>query len=303
MNFTEKILGCHPLAGKNEDVAEVLTQQLSQYGCETKTDALGNIFFTKKIGEGKNVMLCTPSDIPGVVAVYVDKSRIYVGELGGVNVQRLANCKVVFDGLCGIFTVPSSTSSIGDCYVETYDEKAQEKVNLGDKGYFDMPVYSLEGGIYSGYGVPAKMCMVTLVKWAEKLFAPDTEKELAKNGVGSVTVSFLGQSSLMSRGAFVASYGINPDVVVLLTSVNASKVTPEAKKETKYVVKMLDKSYVCDTNLCESICRYFEDNKINYTKTINADANPALNALSRVETTPVCAEICIPVFGDEAVIA
>ena len=303
MNFTEKILGCHPLSGNNKDLEKILTEEFAEYNCDVNTDALGNIFFTKKFGEGKNIMLCTPSDVPGVVAVYADKSRIYVGELGGVNIQRLANCKVVFDGASGIFTVPSSTASIGDCYVETYDEKAQEKVNLGDKGYFDMPVYSLESGIYSGYGVPAKMCVVTLTKWAHKLLSQDGEKELAKDGIGSVTFAFLGQSSLMSRGAFVASYGVNPDVCILLSSVNASKVTPEVKKDVKYVVKMLDKAYVCDTALTESICRYFDDNKINFAKTINADVNPALNGLSRAETTPTCGEICIPVFGDEAVIA
>ena len=129
MNFTEKILGCHPLPGNNKDLEKILTEEFAEYNCDVNTDALGNIFFTTKFGEGKNIMLCTSSDVPGVVAVYADKSRIYVGELGGVNIQRLANCKVVFDGASGIFTVPSSTASIGDCYVETYDEKAQEKVN------------------------------------------------------------------------------------------------------------------------------------------------------------------------------
>lgn len=305
MNFTEKILNSHPLSCKDNGLFGVLEEELCTYGCKITKDALGSLFFTKKIGQGQSFMLCTGCDVPGVVATYVENSKVYVGELGKADVQKLAHTKVVFDGISGLLSVPdsySNSTSLNDCYVETFDEKASEKISLGDKGYFDMPLYSLSESIYSGYGIGVKACVLALANMGKKLFDKECEKRLLDKGIGSVTLAFLGQTSLVSRGAFVAARGINPDKILLLTAAEASKLSPCADKDVKYAVKMLDKAFVSDGTFVGEICSYFDEQNIKYHKAVNADTDPALKALSRAESTPACAEICLPVFGAGAVV-
>ncbi|MBP3580660.1 MAG: hypothetical protein J6K12_05370 [Clostridia bacterium] len=304
MNTVEKILTSRPLAAHSGSLKGLLCQELSECECEIKEDALGNLYFTKKFTEGKKVMLCTHFDVPGVIVTFVDESKIYVGGLGKADVRRLAYTKVVFDGICGILVVPedySSSTAISDCYVETYDKSACEKVTAGDKGYFDMPVYCYSENMYSGFGVPIRACIATLYKTAKEWFLHDSAEKAKKMGIGSLTVAFLGQSSLNSRGAFVASNVIQPDEIILISPFDTKKDTCGITKDTKAVVKMLDKAFVCDKELADSVCQYFEENSVSYKKAVNYDTDPALLALSRADSTPRCCEIGLPVFSSDMI--
>ena len=301
MDFIQKILDCHPLSGERGGLFAILESVLEKYDCEIKTDALGNILFTKKFGKGKNIMLCTGADVPGVIAVYAEKSKIFVGTLGKVDVKRLENSKVVFEGVSGIFTVPENASGVDECYVETFDENAFQKVKQGEKGYFDTPVYTLESGVFSGYDVPVKACVITLLNWAKKLFEKDAKQIIEANGIGSVTVAFLGQSSLSSRGAFTASFNVQPDEIILLSAILEQNAKPSPERDTQYAVKVLDKGFVSDESVVKDVCRYFEENDIKYQKITSEEKSISLNALCRAESTPKAVEICLPVFGKESV--
>lgn len=304
MNMTEKILNCPAVPASTGKMTQILRDELCTVGYEYGSDALDNSFFTKHIGEGKSVMLCTGIDVGGVIATYVEGSKIYVGALGGSNVQRLAYSKVVFEGVEGILLPPdgyTSSTAVSDCVVETYDEKAGEKVKQGDKGYFDVKVNCLEGGAYWGVGVGVKSCVVRLCEAAKMLMSEEGRRLLEGKGIGSITVAFLGQNSLMSRGAFTASYGVKPDEIILLTAFDCKK-NSQIKREDKAVVKILDKAYVSDAHLAMEICTYLEEKGVSYKKAVNTDANPALGALARAESEPRCAEVCIPVFDGELVL-
>lgn len=64
---------------------------------------------------------------------------------------------------------------------------------------------------------------------------------------------------------------------------------------------MLDKAFVCDKELADSVCQYFEENSVSYKKAVNYDTDPALLALSRADSTPRCCEIGLPVFSSDMI--
>jgi len=298
MNLTEKILSCPSVPGDGRQMEELLKGELCINGVSFSKDALGNLFFTKTVTDGRNVMLCTGLDVGGVIATYVEGSKIYVNALGDCgDMQKIAYSKVVFDGISGILVPPdgfTAGTSLADCHVETYDKSAAEKVSLGSKGYFDIPYNKLGDDIYWGYGVAQKLCISRVCQEAEKLFGDDAL--LKKLNIGSVTVAFLGQSSLMSRGSSVAANSVNPDDVILVSPFDCKRNGKGIDSSDRIIVKILDKAYVGDTSLTEEICRYLEEKEIPFKKAVSLEANPVLANLSRADSCPRCAYVCLAAF-------
>ncbi len=302
MSLFEKICNCPSVPSENKGMTALIRKELAPYGCEETSDGIGNVFFSKKTGEGKHVMLCAPLDVGGVVATYIEGSKIYVGSLGKSSVMQTAFTKVVFEKAQGVLVAPDNycgSTAVTDCYVETYDKNVSDKVKQGDKGYFDGAVSFLENGVCWGHGAGEKCALYTAIDGICRLLDLQGQAVLEKYGVGCVTVALLAQSSLMSRGALTACHGKNPDEVILISAMNCGeKYSPD----DKYIVKLCDKGVCCDSSLTQNICVYFDETGISYKKTVESDGDTALASLSHAFSCPACANICIPVFHNRVVI-
>lgn len=302
MSLFEKIAVCPAVPGKNERMTNLLRDEFACFGCKENTDGMGNVFFSKDFGEGKHVMLCSSIDVGGVIATYIEGSKIYVGALGKSDMMQIAFSKVVFEGATGVLVAPdayNSGTALTDCYVETYDKNVSDKVQQGDKGYFDIPLNTLENGAYWGYGAGERYALYTNVKATAKLFGEDGGDILKKYGIGKVTAAFLSQGSLMSRGALTACYGKNPDKVILFS---AKKSTDGVTPEDKYIIKLHDRAFSADGELTSEICAYLDENGISYKKTVEGDGDTALASLSQAVSCPDCASICVPVFHNRVIV-
>lgn len=307
MNISEKLLTCPAVPGDNKKMTEIIRGELERGDVEYRNDALGNSFFTRKFGDGKKLMLCTGLDFPGLAATYAEKSRIYVGKLGEISAARLAYSRIVFGEISGILVPPAdytSKTAAEDCYVETYDDDAENKIVLGEKGYPELGTVAvrLESGFVSGYGVPMKARVSFLVRQCkERLFSAGGEKLLKKAGFGTVTAAFLGQSSVRARGAAVAADGVLPDEIILIADLDLGDDKNGFGRDTDFAVKVADKRFVCDEELTAAVCGHFDENGIKYKKYVGDSEETALSALSRCSSSPRCCEISIPVFNAEAV--
>lgn len=301
MSLFEKLCGCPSIPDENEKLTALIRNEFKPFGCEEATDAMGSVFFCKEHAQGKHLMLCAGLDVGGVVATFVEGSKIYVGALGKSDVMQTAFSKVVFERAAGIFVAPdgySAGTAVSDCYVETYDKDAADKIKSGDRGYFESEISCLENGVYWGYGVGEKYALYTAVTAACRLFDENNKELLEKHGIGKVTAAFFAQSSLMSRGAATVCYGKNPDEVILFS---AKKASGAITHKDKYAVKLHDKAFSADAALSQSICQYFEENEIPFKITVESDADTALASISRAFSCPACANICIPVFHNRVI--
>lgn len=306
MKFPEKLLSCPSVPGDNGRMAEIIREGFEGLGCESRLDALGNLFFSKKIGKGKNLMICTEYDFPGLIVTHREKSKIYVGKLGEVSGGRLAYEKINFKNVSGILVPPkeySSKTAIDECYVETYDDNAENKVVPGEKGYPESGTGCFRFGddFVSGYGVSVKARVDILCNAFAKMVSESGATELEKAQIGNVTAVFLGQGALRSRGSAVASYGVLPDEVILLSDYLCDEGKEKKYKDVRFAVKVAGKRAVSDEELTDKVCGYFEENKIPFKKVADGKDETALTMLSRCSSEPLCCEISLPVFNSQTV--
>ncbi len=297
MKTLEKILSIGSVPGKTEGMITYLREQIEGLFDYSQKDALGSVCFVKKIGSGKKLLISCPIDFSGVVATFVDGSKISVAPVGGFFAGALAFEKVCFDGLNGVLIPPADynkNTPATDFYVETGDEKAQEKITLGDIGCFESkPKILPDGSVYS-FGCGTKICIYTLVQLAKSLLCEPYDFLTGEN-IGEVCFAFFAQDSLGHRGASTISSYFNPDMILNFGLIDAKEKNAGQVKVGTFNIKMLDKGFVADKDMAEFVCRMSDYLNVEHTKCINAGDLGAISRLSLCEKGCSSAEISIAV--------
>lgn len=242
-------------SGREEAVAEVISQLADSYADEISTDTLGNLIVHKK-GTGPKLMLCAHMDTIGLVVTYIEEDgTLRFGKIGGVTAKEIRNAPVRFEnGVTGAVKVHGKADedklTLDDLYLDVGAEsraEAQSMVRLGDTAVYATVTEKAGNRIISPYLDNRVSCAI-LLKVLERL----TKSEYDLYLVFSV------QEELGLRGAKTAAYAIEPDLAVAV-DVTGAYDYPGAPRAGSAVlgggaaIKVMDSSVICHPDLVERL--------------------------------------------------
>lgn len=291
-----EILACPSVAGRTEKMHSLLKNNLSSLFDTDTTDILGSLYFTKKLGEGKRLLICCAIDTSGLIATFTDGTRINVSSIGGFHIGNMAFSKVNFEKAEGVL-VPLGNldfnAPITDFAVETGNEEKVKKVVLGDVGYFDTEMTLLDDGKISGFGAAVKACIYAVTALAKKLVA--NTSLLENEGIGEICFAFISHESLGNRGSSCVSSAVNPDIVINVSPIDMTeKNVGTLSFDDGFAVKMLDKSFVADEDAAILAEKLLDFMGANHKRRVSNTSYSSLSKLGLCDKGAKLVEICLP---------
>lgn len=293
-----KILSTPSVAGRTEKMTNLLTEELSNLFDSHYVDDLGSLYFTKKLGEGKKLMLSCAVDTSGLIATFTDGTRINVSSIGGFCVANLAFSKVNFEKAEGVL-IPLGgfdwNTPITDFAVETGNEDAVKEVTLGDVGFFDTEITLLDDKKALGFGTGAKMCIYSLASMAKK-FMDNGGTVLKEENIGEICFAFISHESLGNRGSSCVSCAYNPDMIINIAPIDMTeKNVGTLDFDDGFAVKMLDRAFVADEEAVLLAERLLDSMPAKHKRRVSNNAYSAISRLGLCEKGAKSVEICLPV--------
>ncbi len=297
MKTLENIFNIGACSGKSDGLITYLREEIEGlFDCSQK-DKLGSVSFTKKLGDGKKLLISCPLDTAGLIATFVEGTRVYVSALGSFHPFSTAFSKVQFDKAEGILLPCGNLTQdtpLSDFYVELGDKEKAKKIVLGDIATFKCETKILPDGKIYSFGAGTKMCIYMLVQLAKTLLSEDCSF-FEDNGIGEVCFAFISQDKLGSRGACVVANSFSPDIAINLACVDKSEKNVGKIEDGKAYIKMLGKGFshsdtavaLAENILCET--------GISYEKYLSVkDLSPLYDICKGAIISDAC-EICIPI--------
>lgn len=272
-------------SGDEKNVRDFIISQLPD-DCEYSVDPLGNLIVNKK-GEKEpenTVALFAHMDEVGFIVTYItDCGYVYLSPVGGIENSALFGKKITVNNCTGVAGAKAihqcsgdETKNIPDIESVSADfgfnsrEEAEEKISLGDFGYFKSDFIQFGNSMIKSKALDDRFgCLVMLELLKEK-------SEI------NYTCVFTVQEEVGTRGAAVSAYTVKPDYAIVIETTTASDIpdTPERKKVCKVgggaVVSFMDRGTVYNKDLYNRVRRLADDNNIsNQTKTLIAGGNDA----------------------------
>lgn len=293
-----KILSTPSVAGRTEKMTALLTEELSGLFDTNTVDVLGSLYFTKKLGEGKKLMISCAVDTSGLIATYTDETKINVSSIGGFCIANLAFSKVKFEKAEGVL-VPLGgfdwNTPITDYAVETGNEDAVKDVVLGDVGFFDTEYTVNPDGKVYGFCAGLKACVYTVATLAKKLMS-DGGAMLKDENIGEVCFAFISHENLGNRGSSCVSCAYNPDMIINIAPIDMTeKNVGSLGFDDGFAVKMLDRAFVADEETALLAERLLDNLGYKHKRRVSNNAYSAISRLGLCEKGAKAVEICLPV--------
>lgn len=291
-----KILSAHSVAGRTQDMTNLLKEELSSLFDINTLDNLGSLYFTKKLGEGKKLMICCAVDTSGLIATYTDGTKINVSSIGGFNVANLAFSKVKFEKAEGVL-VPLGGfdwgTPITDYAVETGNEEAVKDVVLGDVGCFDTEYTVSPDGFVFGFCSGLKMSVYTVASLAKKLMAGEGAI-LREENIGEICFAFISHENLGNRGSSCVSFAFNPDCIINVAPIDMTeKNVGTLGFDDGFAIKMLDRAFVADEETALLAERLLDTLGQKHKRRVSNNAYSAISRLGLCEKGAKAVEICL----------
>ncbi len=273
-------------SGREHAVRDYIISKIPS-DCKYTVDRLGNIICEKKGKKrAKNkVMLSAHMDEVGFIITYItEDGMLKFNTVGGIDERVVFGRSVTLQsgahGVIGSKAFHQLTADerekvpkIEDLYIDigAYTKKeAQTVANFGDSAYFDSDYIEFGDGFVKAKALDDRAgCMMLL-----ELLNSKVEYDL--------TVAFVVQEEVGTRGSGVAAFNIKPDYAIVLESTTASDIpnTPDNKKVCKLgegaVVSYMDRGTVYDMELYKKAFEVAKKNGIKcQTKTVVAGGNDA----------------------------
>lgn len=292
-----KILSTPAVSGRTQKMTNLLIEELSGLFDTNTVDVLGSLYFTKKLGDGKKLMISCAVDTAGLIAAYTDGTRINVSSIGSFCVANLAFSKVNFEMAQGVLVPLGSfdwNTPITDYAVETGDENAVKQVVLGDIGYFDTEYTLSPDGFVYGFSASLKMCVYTVASLAGKLMINEGAL-LKENGIGEICFAFISHENLGNRGSSCVSCAYNPDIIINVAPIDMTeKNVGTLDFDDGFAVKMLDRAFVADENAALLAEKLLDDLGQKHKRRVSNNAYSAISRLGLCEKGTKAVEICLP---------
>lgn len=275
------------ISGREKSVKEYILAHIPS-DCECGVDNLGNVIVEKKGRKpAKNkVMLSAHMDEVGFIITYItEEGFLKFSPVGGID-ERVVFGRSVTVGDRNIHGVIASKAihqlsaqerkkvpEFDNMYIDIGAEnkkKAEEYVSLGDSAYFDSDFIEFGDGYIKAKALDDRMgCAVLL-----EILNSETEYD--------ITVCFVTQEEIGTRGAAVAANTVMPDYAIVAEGTTACDISdvPDSKKVCTLgggaVVSYMDRGTVYDLDLYKTAIKTAEDNGIKcQTKTVVAGGNDA----------------------------
>lgn len=227
----EKLTNLAGVSGRETPVREYLTQILTPYADEIRTDVLGNLIVYKKGTSDKNLLLCAHMDEVGLMVRYVDDNGfLYFVPVGGIDPRTLLAQRVRVQTKKGpilgvIGTKPAHITTeadrakavpMNDLYIDTGlpAGKVHEIVEPGDSAVLDRQ--------YEEFG-DGRICAKALDDRAGAFVLAELVRH-AKNPFYNIYAVFTVQEEVGLRGATTAAFGIDADLGFALDSTGAADI-------------------------------------------------------------------------------
>lgn len=264
LEFLVSLTEAPGISGHESQVRRLIRNKVAPYADEVRTDALGNLFVTKKSGRrGKRlrVMLAAHMDEVGLLITFIDKSGyLRFTRVGGLDPRLLPAKRVLvgpknIPGVIGIWPVhflrrrtdrdrvPSDEELAIDIGASSQEE-AQELVGPGDYAYFGTKTERW-GDIIKAKALDDRVGCYLITELLKNRYPFDLE------------AVFTVQEEVGLRGAAVAAYDFRPDLAFALEGTGAADF-PLANKSGRGstpslgggpVITVMDRSVFCDRNL------------------------------------------------------
>ncbi len=273
------------ISGREKAVREYIISKIPS-DCKYSVDALGNVIVEKpgKSRAKKKVMLSAHMDEVGFMVNYItDDGYIKITPVGGIDERVVFGRRVSVSGIPGVigskalhhlssdelYKVPKCEDMFVDIGAET-GKQAREYVRLGDEVNFESEYVEFGDGFIKAKALDDRVgCQILL-------------DILASEQPYDLTVCFVVQEEIGTRGSAVAAYNVMPDYAIVLECTTAADIpdTPEHKKVCKLgngaVVSYMDRGTVYDFELYKKAFSVAEKNGIKcQTKTVVAGGNDA----------------------------
>jgi len=253
-------------SGRENRVAEAITQMIRDKVDEVRTDAMGNLIAVKK-GSGRKIMLAAHMDEIGLIVTTIDeKGFLRFGTVGGVVPLVALGQRVVFENdLTGVVWYEENMENMKDAkpdkmYIDIgarSREHAKELVETGDMAVFEgRPVE--RNGLVVSKALDDRIGCAVLVELARK--CPETSNE--------IYYVFTTQEEVGLRGARTAAYAIRPDMAIAV-DVTGTGDTPKSVARAVSLgegpaIKVKDNSVIAHPAIREKLVECARENGIPY---------------------------------------
>ncbi len=281
-------------SGREENVREFIITKLPD-GISYETDNMGNLIVHKKGAKAseKKMMICAHMDEVALIITYIcDDGLLKFDAVGGIDPAVLIGKTVVLsNGTIGIIALKhihlcdndekNKIPKITELFIDigySSKEETQKYVSLGDIAYFnsDFVEFGTNGNRVKAKALDDRVgCALML-----KLINSDLPYD--------VDFAFTVQEEIGARGAFTATYAIDPDIAIILETTTAGDICGVEKEKRACVlgngpvVSYMDRGTVYDYNLYKRAMNIAAENGINaQTKTLVAGGNDS-QAVQRV---------------------
>jgi len=266
IDLLHRLATSHGPSGDEGIIRDVISQEISKYVDEVRTDALGNLIATKRGSGGRSVMLAAHMDEIGCIITFIDeKGYLRFSTVGGLPVHYLLARPVRFkSGLLG---------SVGTERIEHIKELAVEKmfidigagnrqeaekhVCVGDLATYS-PVFHNQGTRVISKAMDDRAGCCVLIKVAEQL----------RECVHDVHFCFTVQEELGLRGARTAAFALSPDVGIAVdvtgTGDTPKGITMDVSLGKGAAIKVMDESLISHPRLRQALVRVARDRGIPY---------------------------------------
>lgn len=220
-------------SGYEQPAQRVIREQLENVADELSTDVMGNLIATLKGSGGPRLMFAGHCDEIGFMVRYVDdRGFIYFGAIGGVDPhlspgQRISihTAKGVVPGVIGKKAIhliePKERDQVIKLDKQFIDigvstrEEAEELISIGDPVTFSVGVEKLQGDRMTSRAFDDKM---------GSFIVTEVMKKVQQGGVVAADLYAVStvQEEVGLRGAATSSYGVNPDVGIVVEVTHAT---------------------------------------------------------------------------------
>lgn len=261
------ITGIFGPSGDEELIRNFISELVSEYADEIKTDALGNLIVHKK-GPGKKIMLAAHMDQIGLMATAVEESGyVRFAPIGGVSPSTLVNQKVVFkNGVIGIVSMEgkdcTASGPISKFFIDIGTgsrEETEELISPGDNCIFYAPAVELANDIISSPYLDNRVSCAVLIEVLRSLKALQYDTYFV----------FTTQEEVGLRGAKAAAFGIMPDLGIAIDVTGTGDIINPAhimsvKLGAGPTVKIKDASVICSPMVRRLLEQTAEKHQIPY---------------------------------------
>ena len=231
---------CGP-SGYEDAARELITERLSPYVSEIKTDVMGNIIAMRRCGKegARCLLLCAHMDEVGFVVTGHENGYLRFACLGGVDARMLPACEMrvltpePLYGVVDVMPVHALTKEeqgkalpADKLYIDVglTQEQAEQRVPLGTPVVYGGGAQRLGQEMLCGKSMDDRSCVAIIVKLMEELCAAELETDIC------CLIST--QEELGTRGAVTGAYGVEPDGAIVLDVTHAQ--TPDAPKHKTF---------------------------------------------------------------------